>query len=224
MVDNGWGSALGELGPTLVVTFRAPSVLRRLCTQFTTMLRVTGCWITLADELDGEPWAVAATDPVARRLEALHLELGEGPGLEAAQTGKRVLLADLADPRAVARFPRFAARALAAGAASVHSFPLRTEDEQVGSLSLYSDARAGRHEVNLDLAQLLVDLAAVSVVAQRAQEVDRLAASAQRRLAGATILQLAEGPARRATAMDQVAGGTPRRPRALTSETLKGMH
>jgi GAF domain-containing protein len=194
VVEDRLGGVLGELSRTLVVAYQIPGALRRLCEQLTGMLPITGCWAVILDEFDGQLRVVAATDPVARRMEALHAELGEGPCLHAARTGERVLLADLTAPDATRRFPRFAPRAVAEGVAAVYSFPLRTPDRRVGGLSLCNAAPGELDEVDLELVQLLADLTAASIVgAQRYQQVTGLAGAAQQRLADAAVLEQAKG-------------------------------
>ena len=84
---------------------------------------------------------MAASDAVGRKLAALHVELGEGPCLEAARRGERVLVADLGAADAVERFPRFAAKALAGGVSAVYSFPLGNLDLQVGSVGCSAPPR-----------------------------------------------------------------------------------
>ena len=81
MVEDRLGGVLGELSRAVAVAYQIPCALRRSCEQLTGMLPVTGCAVIL-DELDGQLRVVAATDPVARRMEALHAELGEGPCLQ----------------------------------------------------------------------------------------------------------------------------------------------
>jgi len=194
MVEDRGGGVLGELGRMLVVAYQVPETLQRLCAQLTGMLPITGCWAVILDEFDGQLRFVAATDPLARRVEALHAELGEGPCLHAARTGERVLLPDLAAHEATERFPRFAARAMAAGVGAVYSFPLRTAHHHVGSLSLFNAAPAELDEVDLELAQLLAGQATSSIVgAHRYQQVTRLAAATQQRLADAAVLEQAKG-------------------------------
>jgi transcriptional regulator with GAF, ATPase, and Fis domain len=194
VVEDRTGGVLGELGRMLVVAYQVPQTLQRLCSQLTGMLPITGCWAVILDELDGQLRFVAATDPVARRVEALHAELGEGPCLRAAQTGERVLLPDLAAPAATERFPRFAAGALAAGIRAVYSFPLCTADQHVGGLSLCNAAPAELDDVDLELAQLLASLATSSIVgAHRYQQVTRLAATTQQKLTDVAVLEQAKG-------------------------------
>jgi hypothetical protein len=164
MIHDRLSDVLGELSRTLVVAYQIPNALERLCIQLTGMLPVSGCWAVVMDELDGELRFVAASDAVGRKLAALHGELDEGPCLEAARNGERVLVPDLGAPDAVERFPRFAAQAMAGGVSAVHSFPLRGIDQQV--------AIVGAH---------------------RYQQVGGLAAGAQQCLADAAVLEQAKG-------------------------------
>jgi GAF domain-containing protein len=194
MVEDRLSGVLGELGRTLVVAYQVPSVLQRLCAQLAGMLPVSGCWAVVMDELGGELRFVAASDAVGRRMAALHVEVGEGPCLEAARTGERVLVADLRVRDAVERFPRFAAQAVAGGVSAVYSFPLRSAAQHVGSVGLFNAAPAILDELDVELAQLLADLTAASIVgAHRYQQVTGVAAGAQRRLADAAVLEQAKG-------------------------------
>jgi GAF domain-containing protein len=182
------------LSRTLVVAYQIPNALARLCTQLTGMLPVSGCWAVVTDELDGELRFVAASDPVGRRLAALHGELDEGPCLEATRSGERVLVPDLGAPDAVERFPRFAAKALAGGVSAVYSFPLGNLDRHVGCIGLFNATPAELDEHDLELAQLLANLTTASIVgAHRYQQVSGLAAGAQQRLADAAVLEQARG-------------------------------
>ena len=194
MVEDRTGGVLAELGRMLVVAYQVPETLQRLCAQLTGILPITGCWAVILDELDGQLRVVAATDLVARQMEDLHAELGEGPCLQAARTGERVLLANLTALDATTRFPRFAPRAVAAGVAAIYSFPLRTRDQRVGSLSLCNAVPGELDETDLELVQLLADLTTASIVgAHRYQRVTGLAGAAQQRLADAAVLEQAKG-------------------------------
>ena len=75
-------------------------------------------------------------------FEELQTELWEGPCLAAYETGEAVAIADLAHDTA---FPRFAARASAAGLAAVFTFPLRQETGRLGALDLYWDHPRAPH-------------------------------------------------------------------------------
>jgi hypothetical protein len=194
MIQDRLSDVLGELSRTLVVAYQIPNALERLCTQLTGMLPVSGCWAVVTDEQDGGLRFVAASDAVGRKLDALHLELGEGPCLEAARSGERVLVPDLGARDAVERFPRFAAQAMAGGVSAVYSFPLRSIDQQVGSVGLFNAAPVELDELDVELAQLLADLTTASVVgAHRYQQASGLAADARQRLADAAVLEQAKG-------------------------------
>jgi GAF domain-containing protein len=194
MIQDRLSDVLGELSRSLVVAYQIPIALKRLCTQLTGMLPISGSWAVVLDDLGGELRFVAASDAVGRKLATLHVELGEGPCLEAARSGERVLIADLGAADAVERFPHFAAKALAGGVSAVYSFPLRDLDRQVGSIGLFNAAPAELDDLDVELAQLLADLTSASIVgAQRYQQVSGLAAGAQQRLADAAVLEQAKG-------------------------------
>jgi GAF domain-containing protein len=194
MIQDRLSDVLGELSRTLVVAYQIPNALKRLCTQLTGMLPISGCWIVVLDELGGGLRFVAASDALGRKLATLHAELDEGPCLEAARSGERVLVADLGAANAVERFPHFAAKAVAGGVSAVYSFPLRNADQQVGSIGLFNAAPSELDDLDVELAQLLADLITASIVgAHRYQQVSGLSASAQQRLADAAVLEQAKG-------------------------------
>ena len=81
-------------------------------------------WIILSD-----------SGPNGDQLEDLYTTLGEGPRVDAFTTGMPVAAADLV--QAHARWPRFAARALACGIRAVFAFPVQFGTVPVGVLSIY---------------------------------------------------------------------------------------
>ena len=98
-------------------------------------LPVSGVGLALMTER-GPAGTVAASDGAALELEDLQFTLGEGPCVDASETGRPVLEPDLAatGPR---RWPAFAGGALAAGVAAVFALPLRVGAIRVGVLDLY---------------------------------------------------------------------------------------
>jgi GAF domain-containing protein len=68
------------------------------------------------------------------RVDALQSETGEGPCLDAVYNHQTVRVADMAEE---SRWPRFAQRALAAGACSMLSIQLYVEGDNLGALNLY---------------------------------------------------------------------------------------
>jgi len=103
-------------------------------------LPVSGVGLALMTD-DGPAGIIAATDGAAMELEELQFTLGEGPCVDASQTGRPVLQPDLART-APLRWPAFAGGALEAGVRALFAFPLRVGAIRVGVLDLYRD-RAG---------------------------------------------------------------------------------
>jgi ANTAR domain len=91
---------------------------------------------------------IYASDQVAAELEELTLTLGEGPGVDAFADG-HALVADVAAPDCLARWPMFAPAAARTGIRAVFALPLQVGAIRVGVMSLYR-ARPG----DLDREQL----------------------------------------------------------------------
>jgi hypothetical protein len=143
-----------------------PARLPWLLEQLTGMLPITGCWVMVLAEPSRRRF-VATADPLTRRMEGLDAEVVQSPGLQAARTGNRVLVADLSDRYAVDRFRQFVPRAVVAGAAAVYSFPLWSADLRIGGLSMCSDVPVQLDPVELGQAGLLADLATALIVGVR---------------------------------------------------------
>jgi len=91
---------------------------------------------------------IYASDRVASRLEELTLTLGEGPGVDTFAGGP-VLVADLAAPGCLARWPAFAPAAVRAGVRAMFALPLQVGAIHLGVMSLHR-AQPG----DLDAGQL----------------------------------------------------------------------
>ncbi|MEU8954174.1 GAF domain-containing protein [Streptomyces sp. NPDC048518] len=87
--------------------------------------------------------SLAAVGPLAGRGEALQIDLGEGPCVEALSGLRAVLAPDLDDPQATAGWPVYAGQARAHGIHAAFAFPLaqpgRTSPRPGLVLSLYRD-------------------------------------------------------------------------------------
>jgi hypothetical protein len=75
--------------------------------------------------------------PHGDQLEDLHAVLGEGPGIDAQVIGTPVAVADLGDPGALQRWPRFARLAPERGIRAVFACPLLVHAKPFGVLSAY---------------------------------------------------------------------------------------
>lgn len=113
---------------------------RNLCLAGVEVLGVAGMSLML--RVDGMPTPVCASNPLAGHLEDLQHTLGEGPGVDAEESGRPVMEPDLGRPRLV-RWVAFGPAAVAAGAGALFSFPLRLGAMRLGALTLYEPVAGG---------------------------------------------------------------------------------
>ncbi|MGC1210913.1 MAG: GAF and ANTAR domain-containing protein [Micromonospora sp.] len=106
-----------------------------------------------------EAYTAAYTGDLALKLDEWQYEQGRGPCLDAATTGTAMLVPDMT---AESRWPEWAARAHAAGAASSLSIGLPIQEAMVGALNVYGRTPRAFDTV-LDLAQTLAGHAAVAL-------------------------------------------------------------
>lgn len=78
-----------------------------------------------------------ATDATADLLEDLQFSLGEGACIDAAATGRSILVPDITDPTQTSRWPVYAAAVDQAGIGAVFAFPLQWGAINLGVLDLY---------------------------------------------------------------------------------------
>jgi GAF domain/ANTAR domain len=101
---------------------------------------------------------VYVSDPFASHLEELTLTVGEGPGVDAAHGGP-VMVADLAGPESLSRWPVFAPAATEAGVRAVFALPLQVGAIRLGVLDLYRTRPGDLDREQLADALLLADTA-----------------------------------------------------------------
>ncbi|NUR99135.1 MAG: ANTAR domain-containing protein [Kribbellaceae bacterium] len=80
---------------------------------------------------------LVAGDPVSAGLDELQSTLGEGPSNDVVRVGVPVLEPNLADHRAVQRWPVFAPAATERGVHGVFAFPVGLGAAMVGALTVY---------------------------------------------------------------------------------------
>lgn len=149
---------------SLITDARAPRVTLpvRLCAECRSALPVSGVSMTMRSTgRSGGGILLAATDRQAHHLEITQSELGEGPGIDAAQAARPVLQADLsmAGPP---RWPKFCKAVLPAGIRAVFAFPLADPAGHLGVLTLHRDT-PGRL-TNPELADVLAFADAATTV------------------------------------------------------------
>lgn len=111
--------------------------LGRLCREAIVTLDIAGAAICLmSDRTTGT--VVAATEDAVQLVAELEFELGEGPGMEAFDAVRPVLVPDLLE-RSDGRWPAYVEAATAANVNAVFVFPLHVGAALFGTLSLYDD-------------------------------------------------------------------------------------
>jgi hypothetical protein len=109
-----------------------------LCQKSTGVLGVSGAAVALILAGD-DPCSLASSNGCALRVVDLQFSLGEGPSLDAHNSGRPVLVADLV---AATPWPAFAPEAIGVGAVAVFALPLQVGAAKFGAFTLYRD-RAG---------------------------------------------------------------------------------
>lgn len=166
------------------------AVFRHLGDYCTELLRADGVGVLLLEE---QSLTVAtANSEVGDTVEALEVELQEGPCVECVRVGHPVLVPDLA--AAADRYPRFVPRALEAGAGAIHALPMTGHGELVGSLNIINLEPIEMTEVELSTARMLADVAVSYIFAVRLhEETSELAGQLQNALDTRVTIEQAKG-------------------------------
>ncbi|MEV5977277.1 ANTAR domain-containing protein [Streptomyces sp. NPDC052114] len=164
--------------------------LQDLTVRCVDLLGVSGAVVLL------ESGAVEASDERTRALEVSAVRQGEGPCLESCRSGVAMMDVDIGGAESVARWPRYAEQARAAGFVALQVLPLRQETpapedaQAVGALGLFhaedaepvvgaqwlagcaegADRAGSLSEDRVAFAQTLADLAAAAVLRQQSLE------------------------------------------------------
>jgi ANTAR domain/GAF domain len=107
---------------------------------------------------DGTAGTVAATSPLVAEIDALQIDAGEGPCLEASTRGVTTYAEDLVDD---VRWPAFRDAAVAAGIRSVLAFSLSAD--RLSALNLYAQLPAAFGATDRAKGQLLATLARLAL-------------------------------------------------------------
>jgi GAF domain-containing protein len=109
----------------------------RLCEVCVELTGMSGAGIMLMHG-DVPQGSVCTSNRVSMTIEELQYALGEGPCVDAYNSGRPVLEPDLAAP-GTPRWPAFSGPALDAGVRAVFGFPLHVGAVRLGALNLYCD-------------------------------------------------------------------------------------
>lgn len=190
-VDHrGFWKVLERFAGTLVDRFELDDVLVQLGADMNDVLDVAGAGVMLADDA-GSLRFVTTSDEVLRKLEALQIDLDEGPCLLAYRSSEVVLAEDLRNDQ---RFPAFGPRAVDAGMASVYSFPMRLDQQVIGALNLYSDTPGRFTSDQIEVGQVFADVATSYLLnARDIEQKDLLTRQLQHALNSRVLIEQAKG-------------------------------
>jgi hypothetical protein len=131
---------LARILERLVAAGTSPSTPGPLCQVAADLVAVTGAGVMVMAG-GGAQASLCSTGRVAAVIEELQYTLGEGPCIDAYQTGAVVSEPDLAVPVSP-RWPAFTPKVIDMGARAIFGFPVRIGAARIGALNLYRD-RAG---------------------------------------------------------------------------------
>ncbi len=141
----------------------SPVSPRHACLACMEAVGVTGAGLVLASGM-GSLEPVYVTDPHAGEVEELQATVGEGPGIDALESGRPVLVGDLAAPMSDRRWPMFAADVGRLKVRAMYSLPLALGAIQVGVLDLYRDTPGHLDQQELMDALIYADTALLLVL------------------------------------------------------------
>lgn len=180
-----------ELADTLGGGFDVVEFLHRLAERCVELLDCAEAGLLLADA-GGALRVMASSSERAEVLELLQSQNQEGPCFECFHRGVPVHSEDLEID--VGRWPTFAPAAARRGFWSVQAIPMRVRGETVGAMNLFRAERGRIVERDLSLGQGMADVAAVSLLQERAvREARSVTEQLQGALSSRVVIEQAKG-------------------------------
>ncbi|MGC9543491.1 GAF and ANTAR domain-containing protein [Streptomyces sp. UG1] len=183
-----------ELADTLVgEDFDVIDFLHTLTDHCVRLLDVAATGVLLASP-QGRGLDVAASDENTRALQASSVEQGAGPGQDCLRTGRPIPDIPLDHPHAQAAWRRFSRAARDLGFTSVAAVPLRLREQVIGALVLFNARPTPLDADRLRLARALANMAAISILQQRAlRDSAALAVQLRGALSSRVVIEQAKG-------------------------------
>ncbi len=136
---------------------------RHACLACVEAVGVSGAGLMVTSSMNSlEP--VYVTDSRVSEVEKLQATLGQGPGTDALESGRPILVGDLAAPMSTRRWPMFASEVGRLGVCAMYSLPLALGAIQVGVLDLYNDTSGHLDQEQLVDALIYADTALLLVL------------------------------------------------------------
>jgi hypothetical protein len=143
------------------------ALAEQVCRAYVVGLDVDGAAISLATASTSSQ-TLCATDATAELLEDLQFSLGEGACVEAAVTGRPVLVADMQHATEVSRWPAFAAAVVEQSeVGALFAVPLQWGTINLGVLDLYRKAPGSLSDAQLRDVMSAADMAALMFLGVR---------------------------------------------------------
>lgn len=180
-----------EVADTLVDEFDLVDFLHHLTVHAAVVSGAGAAGLMLTDQM-GHLQFMAASNPNGESLELYQLQNSEGPCLDCFATGQPVVNADLT--HATDRWPAFAPRAIELGYQSVHAFPMRLREHNIGALNLFGSTDTHFAENELRVVQALADVATIALMQERTiRRAEELTEQLQGALTSRVVIEQAKG-------------------------------
>jgi len=165
--------AFVDVADTLVADFDVVDFLTVLAMRCVELFELSEAALLLADPQRGLQVAASSSHEMYV-LELFEVQHEDGPSVDCYRLGEPVLCDDL--HTALARWPRFARKALDSGWTSAHALPMHLRNDLIGSLNLLRAETGSLPDTDLVAAQALADVATIGILQHRAAEEHRLLA------------------------------------------------
>lgn len=178
-----------ELAGILVEDFDLIDLFHLLTERGAALVRAAevGLLLRVGDELR----VAGSSSPRMHNLELFEMQSTEGPCVEVLRTGDPILNTTIAGD---ARWPRFAARARAAGYEMVHALPMRHNGQIIGVVNIFGDQAVPLTRTHVRAVQALADLASFALLKTRAlDEATNLSDQLRQALDSRVIIEQAKG-------------------------------
>jgi GAF domain-containing protein len=191
MVDHAaLAQAFTRFAHIITSDYEIGDLLHQLSDQVVDVLGITATGLSVAHPA-GKLCPLTATHDLAVRVEECQAQTRQGPGHDAYQTGKPVLVPDL---DTVDSWPAYTPAALEAGCKAVAGLPIRIQETRIGALTLYADHSFSWADDDVQVAQLLADMATGYIVnAAKPRQAQQLAEQLQQALHSRLVIEQAKG-------------------------------
>lgn len=181
---------LVELADTLVDEFDMVDFLSLLAQRCVELFGAVEAGLMLADPA-GNLRFMASSSERSKILELFELQNEEGPCLDCFRSGEQVVNQRLGEQPG--RWPRFSAKATAAGFVSAHALPMRVRGKVIGAINLFHAEDQHLDATDVLLGQAMADIATIGILQERTiNEAGVLAGQLKQALESRIVLEQAK--------------------------------